>query len=128
MVVIAVLAPLVLESTNRDVRRAVLRRSADRMAPLVAAIERFEITTGRPPHELAELTHHFPLTPEDFGVRGCRSLRYSVAPDVAWRWELSLDCPNGVFALDRFFFRPSQEYATTDPQVERIGDWAYRWD
>jgi glucan phosphoethanolaminetransferase (alkaline phosphatase superfamily) len=111
-----------------EVRRARFQRAAERMTPLVAAIRRFEAERGRPPHELAELTPRYLATAQQFGVRGCRSLEYSLAPsNAAWRWELRLQCPNGMLTLDQFFFRPAGDYPAWD-DLERMGEWAYFWD
>ena len=112
----------------REVRREGFRRSANHMTPLVAAIRRFEADLGRPPHELAELTPQYLANVHHFGVRGCRSLRYSVADAAAsWRWQLWLECPNGFVTLDRFVFRPTGDYSDWG-NLERMGEWAYFWD
>ena len=119
---------VVAEWAAHDVRQAVLQRAADRMTPLVAAIQRFETETGRPPYDLAELPPRYAPMAQHFGVRGCRSLQYSVAPaDVDWRWQLGLECPNGMLRLDRFFFRPTRNYADWG-NPELFGEWAYNWD
>jgi hypothetical protein len=125
VVVTLVLAP---EWPHRDIRRAALGRVTERMGPLIGAIEQFEAHAGRPPHTLAELTGRHQLGLAAFGIRGCRPLQYSVASDNTWRWQLSLECPNGMMALDYFFFRPSRDYSDWGHNIERVGDWAYRWD
>ena len=111
-----------------DLRREGFQRAAQRMAPLVGAIRRFDAERGRPPRDLTELAPRYLASVSQYGVRGCRSLQYSIAPaDADWRWQLWLECPNGMMTLDRFVFRSSGEYPAS-ASVERVGEWAYFWD
>ena len=120
--------PVAVNWPASEIRREGFRRIAERMAPLVSALHRFEADMGRPPHELAELTPRYLTTVHEFGVRGCCSLQYSLgSPHVAWRWQVWLECPNGLFNLDRFFLLSNRDYADWG-DIERVGDWAYRWD
>ena len=111
-----------------EVRRAGFADAADRMAPLVSAVTRFEQAMGRPPYELRELVPRYLATIEPFGVRGCRSLQYTAGSSkAASRWELRFECPNGMLTLDQFFYHPSGEYPAWEG-MEQVRDWAYYWD
>jgi hypothetical protein len=111
-----------------EIRRAGFADAADRMAPLVSAVTRFADEQGRPPYELGELVPRYLTAIEPFGIRGCRSLRYTVAPTpTAPSWELRLECPNGLLTLDQFFYRPSGQYPSWEG-IEHIRGWAYYWD
>jgi hypothetical protein len=127
IMLIAVSVPVAASWPASEIRRAGFRRAANDMTPLVAAIRRFESDMGRPPRELGELTPQYLSTVHEFGVRGCRSLEYAAAADLPWRWSLRLDCPNGMFTLDHFFFLATGDYPASD-NVERMGEWAFVWD
>ena len=112
-------------SPARQVRRLGFRRAAVRMAPLIEAIRRFEAETGRPPQALHELTPRYLANIRKFGVRGCYPLQYALAAgDADGRWQLQVQCPNGMLSLDAFFFQPTGDYQRWG-NVERIGAWAY---
>jgi hypothetical protein len=111
---------------TQPVRTAGLQRAAERMEPLVNAIARFEREQGAAPARLDQLAPAYIRDVQSFGVRGCRpmELRPVAAPGG---WELHMDCPNGMLALDRFFYRPSGRYGP-DEHHRIFHGWAYFWD
>lgn len=44
-------------------------------------------------------------------------------------WELAVHCGSGGISLERFFYWPSERYDRPgEGYIQRIGDWAYRYD
>jgi hypothetical protein len=130
LAITACLLILVVDAASpaHQIRRLGFQRAAVRMAPLVEAIRRFETQTGRPPDGLYELTPRYFASIQEFGVRGCYPLQYTRAGDDAnWRWQLQVQCPNGMLSVDQFFLHAAGDYQGWG-HAERIGAWAYVWD
>lgn len=110
-------------STMSDIRRAGLADAAQRLMPLVEAIERYERAEGRPPVSLYQLVPRYIPSLAGYGVRGCRRLKYYGPPRFA-SWELTMECPGGWLRLDNFVYEPGRSYASAK-RIERFGGWAY---
>lgn len=122
----AVVLSIAVPPATQAVRIAGFERAAVRMEPLVSAIARFEREHGAAPARLDQLAPAYVEDVQSFGVRGCRRMEYR--PNGApGSWELHMDCPNGILALDRFFYRPSGRYAPHEHHRLFRG-WAYFWD
>lgn len=108
-----------------EVRRHRLTQAAERMAPLVAAIERHERERGTRPESLDELVPEYLPHVRRFGVRGCFPLRYSRYPGPG-NWVLMMECPQALVTLDHFTYHPHAP--RLDSSTEMLGGWVYRWD
>ena len=102
--------------------------AAERAAPLVAAIQRYEREHGSPPATLGDVDPRYAEAPPELGIRSCRPLRYQARGASAFpRWELYAECPRGFMDLDRMRYDPSGSYWHL-PSHSRVGAWAYVWD
>jgi len=123
---------LILEAARMGnrVRMNAFAALAERSAPLVDAIRKYEQVHGQPPSALADLIPEFlAVVPQtEMGAYPQYKYRRGSESDDGNPWVLSVFTPTGVPDFDEFFFYPLQNYPLhrwgTNP-VERIRDWAY---
>ena len=108
------------------IRSVAFARLAGRCKDLIASIQSFEESHGRPPSELFEL----PNLDRSFlstGMRGYPDIEYSSRGGV---WELNVHCSRGMVNFDRFVYNCDGDYSQLHYQgvVQRIDGWAYLWE
>jgi len=114
-----------------QIRRWGFRRLAERSAPLVTTIFRYDQKHGHPPASLDALVPEFlPAVPKT-GIMAYPTYRY-YAGDEARRfdgnpWVLVINTPSGGINFDQFMYFPLTNYPKRGygGSLERIGDWAY---
>jgi hypothetical protein len=104
------------------------RRAAERAAPVVAAIERFERERGQPPSSIEQLVpHYLPSLPA--GIPKFEIVAGDVAARDYYgnRWVLFANVPTGMINWDVFLYFPNGQYPDKGygGWLERIGAWAY---
>jgi hypothetical protein len=99
--------------------------AAERAAPLVGAIHRYDAENGRPPTGIQSLVPKY-LT--ELPAR-LPPLRLLTGDEVQKRfpgnrWALVADVNTGILNWDEFFYLPNQDYPSRG-SFQRIRDWVY---
>lgn len=121
--------------TSGWIRSAAFRELAERSAPLVEAIHRFEADTGAPPRELADLVPKYLSAVPGTGMTGYPEYTYESEDDPEYYrdywlenpWVLRVNTSLGMLNWDMFLYLPRQNYPERGfgGRLERVGDWAY---
>ena len=126
----AIIALVSIRGAGR-LRMHAFEQLAERSAPLVEAIKKYETDHGRPPAELAELVpRYLPAIPTT-GMKAYPDYNYLVRnnaeQDEGNPWVLIVSTPSGGINFDQFMYYPKQNYPkhAYSSWLERIGDWAY---
>lgn len=113
------------------IKRFALDQVVARAEPLVAAIHKFEATTGKPPQTLAELVPNYLATIPKPGIGTSPEFYYRLPErDESIEgnaWMLDVNPPVIGIGFDRFIYLPNQNYPERGwgGVLERIGTWAY---
>lgn len=111
------------------IRMGAFASLAERSAPLVEAIKRYEQQYEKPPDSLTVLVPEFlPEIPRTgMGAYPDYNYRVITRSSDGNRWELSVFTPTGILNFDKFFYYPLQNYPShlCRNGVERVRDWAY---
>ena len=113
------------------IRMSAFRDLAQRSAPLVEAIRRFEAHVGHAPRSLDDLVpEQLPAVPGT-GMGAYPAYEYVLARD-SWEydgndWILKVRASSGFLNWDEFLYFPSGEYPERGygGSLESVGDWAY---
>lgn len=110
---------------GRKTREVALAEFADRSAPLIQAIERFDRDTGHAPKDLDDLVPKYIARIPDTGLAQPDKYDYEVMKGKH-RWQLSILCSRGMLNWDEFIYRPSHDYSDVGGGwVEPMGTWGY---
>lgn len=113
-------------ASSHHVRKYGFEQMAERTKPLIAAIKEFEQQEGRAPNELEELVPRYIAVVPSTGVGAYPDYRYEKLEKDSDPWELRVDCGQGLFNWDEFYYRPSEKYGKRyGGWVEPMGTWAY---
>ncbi|QIF02045.1 hypothetical protein [Roseimicrobium sp. ORNL1] len=114
------------------VRHRAFNRLAERSAPLVEAIKKYEKEHGAPPPSLESLVPQYLPTVPRTGIMAYPTYRYypkaKDSKDYEGNpWILSVSTPSGGINFDEFLYFPLQNYPETGygGGLQRIRDWAY---
>jgi len=122
---------LVCAGISGRIRMRAFERLAERSAPLVQAIRKYESDHKYPPDKLADLVpDYLPEIPRT-GMGAYPEYEYHVGSDI-WvctrnKWILKVFTPSGLINFDMFVFFPDGNYPEYGfgGYFERVGDWAY---
>jgi len=113
------------------VRMHAFRELAERSAPLVEGIMKFEAERARPPSQLEELVpEYLPKIPTT-GMRAYPEYKYLVGKEALQYhgnpWVLIVHTPTGILNWDMFMYFPNGKYPDVGygGWLERIDSWAY---
>lgn len=126
--IILLIGALVLGlGTSRAIQRTRFLELAERSAPVIQAISKYQQERRRPPSELQELVPDYLRAVPSTGFAIYPSYGYQLNPVESVPWELKVDCPQGPLNWDVFFYWPSKKYPANiyGGYVEPIADWAY---
>jgi hypothetical protein len=137
-IVVSVSMTLVLFLMPRwgeEQRMAGLKQAAERGAPLIEAIRRYEAQHGQPPQRLNQLVPQYIGEIPPTGVRMAPQFELISDPEILNSlysknpWVLSVNCAVG-WSFDAMYYYPRQNYPDRiyEGPTERIGDWIYVYD
>jgi hypothetical protein len=112
------------------VRMHGFHKLAQRSAPIVQAIKKFEAEKGHRPNSLEELVPQYLPSIPNTGMGAYPKYEYEVGKIGEWDdnpWVLYVNTPSGGVNWDMFMYFPKQNYPKTGygGGLERIDDWAY---
>ena len=113
------------------IKRFALNQVMARAEPLVAAIHKFEATTGKPPQNLSELVPNYLARIPKPGIGTSPEFYYRLPErDESIEgnaWMLDVNPPVIGIGFDRFIYLPKQNYPERGwgGVLERMGTWAY---
>jgi len=113
------------------VRMQAFGKLADRSAPLIEAIKKFDAEQGCPPSGLKELVPEYLPSVPTTGMRAYPDYEYHVGEKAEKYegnpWILIVHTPSGGINFDMFVYFPKGNYPkyAYGSKLERIKDWAY---
>ena len=110
-------------------RRVALSDLAERSAPLVAAIERYEETNGDPPKSLQDLVpEYLPAIPGTL-IGACSEYEYHVSKPAQGGntecWMLSVNVYTGLTSFSWFSYMPNRDLSEAPLAQFKAGNWYY---
>lgn len=114
-----------------QIRNGAFHSLAERSAPLVAAIKRYENDHGMPPPSLSALVPDYLTEIPDTGIMAYPAYTYETGTRAESHegnpWLLRVSTPSGGINFDQFLYFPMQNYPQRGygGSFQRIRDWAY---
>lgn len=113
---------------SHELRQLGFSLAAERAAPLVDAIQRFEAANQAPPRALGALVpNYLPQLPSRLPPVELITDADAERNYYGNSWALVADVGTGLLNWDRFVYLPKQNYPQYGPSgwYQRVGDWAY---
>jgi hypothetical protein len=116
---------------GEKIRMHAFHKLAQRSAPLINAIKKFDSDHGRPPRSLNEIVPAYLFEIPHTGIRAYPEYEYYIGGKAAQYeknpWILMVFTPSGGIDFDIFIYFPKQNYPKyfDSGWFKRIDDWAY---
>lgn len=110
-----------------QIMRSNYLKVAESSKPLIAAIEQFDLDSGHPPAQLADLVPAYLKVVPKTGVGANWDFIYEV--DTGHRWKLFIYRPLTGYDAKEFYYYPGIEKDYPYPPIRdyhRVLDWVYR--
>lgn len=126
-IVLALIALKLGAQLGDQITRSNYLKVAESSKPLIAAIEQFDLDTGNPPAQLADLVPAYLKVVPKTGVGANWDFIYEV--DTGHRWKLFIYRPFTGYDAKEFYYYPGIKKDYPYPPVgdyQRVLDWVYR--
>lgn len=126
------LVPIVAVTTfglnlGNHIRMCAFVDLAERLDPVIVAINKYEKDRGHLPGNLRQLVPEYLASPPTTNMGIYRHIEFElIAGPGEDAWELVIPCSSRLGNFDEFFYQPSEKYLhRSGGVIEPIGKWAY---